>query len=677
MTIEERGIIMDNSYLKQDQLISYQLSIQQRIDTHQHRNVELIFLLKGSLKIRIEEEEFNLEEQDIIIVNSTFKHKISAEHHVTYVIFHLNYYKILELLHASKVFFLCNSSIGKKEDYVQVRKYLTNILKVHYENQVPNQINLNSLYYQLLDHFISHFSVTYNKGTVDGAYRGVERRNEIENYIEANYFKSISLKDLAEFLFLTPPYVSKYFKEQFGMNFNKYLNQVRLFHAVNELLGTNHSITSIAMNNGFPNVNSFNKLFKEEYSNTPHDYRINSTQEQRKDILELPSYWRENLKDIFELPADREQSMVSNQLSILEVHGNDKTPFFRYWTKVINLNEAAMLSNFSPQEQITKLKQDLGFEYGRIWNVFSKDMKLLTPSKSTKLNFFNLERVFDFLMDHQIKPYIVLNPLEDFHQLSIIDDSDSEAITKFIDIFKSFISHVNNRYGKTQVKEWYFEVVFNVENKKCNESFFFQLFNSIKEVLYSFSVEFKVGGPGLPIHLSTGSSKEFLTKWFVNPYQPDFITIHSDLQPGSGMEGERELRKIMDAQYIQNQVLMVKRIIKDIGYDLHDIELSNWDFNMSHHNMLNDSCYKAAYLIKNIIDSYGLLQAMGYWYALDSLSELADTPNLLYGGSGLLSTQGLKKPSYYVVILVIPLSSRQMKKAMLPARTDIQSVRAV
>lgn len=639
---------MDNNNSKNAQLFNFLFYEQKNIEVHQHHDVELLYVLKGTIQLTIEEECFLLKKQDVVIINSSFKHGIKSEQEVMYVVFHFNYRKILELLHASKVFFLCNSSIEEKDQYAIIRKYVANILKFHYENQIPNGISLNSLYYQLLDLLIHHFSVTYTTEPGVVQHREEGRKSEIENYIESNYFKNIGLKEIADFLYLSAPYVSKYFKEQFGMNFYKYLNKVRFSHAINELLSTNHSITSIAMNNGFPNVSSFSKLFKEIYKNTPHDYRLKHMRQLHNEPSELPSNWRENVREILEAKEREENTRnVLDNASLLEVSGKDHTPFNKYWTKVINLNETIMLKNFSSKEQFILIKQQLGFEYGRIWNIFSKELKIFDGSKSDKFNFFNLERIFDFLMEHQIKPYIMLNPLEDIQHLDIKESTQEENVKKYTWILQSFISHVINRYGIKQVQEWYFEVVFNFEDNTVNETLYFRSFSLIKEGLYSFSPEFKVGGPGLPIHLSADRFKTFLAEWFLQAHQPDFLTLVSDFQSGLGIKEERELRRIMDAQYIQNQVLMVKRIVSDSGYEINDIQISNWDFNMSNQNMLNDSCYKAAYLINNIIDCYGHLQAMGYWYALDALSDLADTPNLLYGGSGLLSSQGLKKPSYY------------------------------
>ena len=57
------------------------------------------------------------------------------------------------------------------------------------------------------------------------------------------------------------------------MSFLKLLNNIRLDKAVSELLYSDKSVIKIAMDNGFPNLASFNRVFRESYQLTPAEYR--------------------------------------------------------------------------------------------------------------------------------------------------------------------------------------------------------------------------------------------------------------------------------------------------------------------------------------------------------------------------------------------------------------------
>ena len=63
-------------------------------------------------------------------------------------------------------------------------------------------------------------------------------------------------------------------------------------------------------------------------------------------------------------------------------------------------------------------------------------------------------------------------------------------------------------------------------------------------------------------------------------------------------------------------------------------------------NHISDSCYQATFIVKNTIDLIGLVDVIGYWQLSDIDTEYIDTPRILFGGTGILSKDGLKKPGF-------------------------------
>jgi AraC-like DNA-binding protein len=72
---------------------------------------------------------------------------------------------------------------------------------------------------------------------------------------------------------LSPSYFSKRFHLITGMGMKEYLTYVRLKHAEDELISTNHSIKEIALNSGFSDSNYFKDAFRKEYGLSPRSYR--------------------------------------------------------------------------------------------------------------------------------------------------------------------------------------------------------------------------------------------------------------------------------------------------------------------------------------------------------------------------------------------------------------------
>ena len=63
------------------------------------------------------------------------------------------------------------------------------------------------------------------------------------------------------------------FKDNLGITVKEYLSRIRLWHAQEQLIETDYPVIDIAICNGFPNVKSFNQVFKRKYQITPAKYR--------------------------------------------------------------------------------------------------------------------------------------------------------------------------------------------------------------------------------------------------------------------------------------------------------------------------------------------------------------------------------------------------------------------
>jgi len=66
--------------------------------------------------------------------------------------------------------------------------------------------------------------------------------------------------------------------------------------------------------------------------------------------------------------------------------------------------------------------------------------------------------------------------------------------------------------------------------------------------------------------------------------------------------------------------------------------------------------------MKNILDSMGLADVLGYWVGSDIFSENYDNSAILFGGCGLLSKDGIKKPSYYAYSFMNQMRNQLVKK---------------
>lgn len=93
------------------------------------------------------------------------------------------------------------------------------------------------------------------------------------NYIHNNFERDISLGDIAKFVFLSPSYFTRAFKEETDMSPISYLLKVRIDRAKELLSDTGLKISDIALSVGFSNQQRFNEMFKKYTRLTPLQYR--------------------------------------------------------------------------------------------------------------------------------------------------------------------------------------------------------------------------------------------------------------------------------------------------------------------------------------------------------------------------------------------------------------------
>lgn len=101
------------------------------------------------------------------------------------------------------------------------------------------------------------------------------RNQMIKKYVEAHLTDpELSLNETARIMHYTPAYFGKYFKEQFGCNFQKYVASRRIENAKRYLEKENGriSVQEIALKCGFTNDVTFRRTFKMYVGVTPSQY---------------------------------------------------------------------------------------------------------------------------------------------------------------------------------------------------------------------------------------------------------------------------------------------------------------------------------------------------------------------------------------------------------------------
>lgn len=96
---------------------------------------------------------------------------------------------------------------------------------------------------------------------------------QIRQYINNHLDKELSRSELASIAYISPDYLSHVFKEETGESLSSYILASRLKLAKELLITTSHSVSTISVMCGFPNISYFSRQFKRMTGSSPIDFR--------------------------------------------------------------------------------------------------------------------------------------------------------------------------------------------------------------------------------------------------------------------------------------------------------------------------------------------------------------------------------------------------------------------
>lgn len=523
---------------------------------------------------------------------------------------------------------------------------------------VRNDYEYLSVFYKVLGYLTSHFmkkAKTDEGMSMQQKYQ--MRALQINEYIMNNYDQPISLKSLSENLYLSEGYLSRYFKKIYNMSFSAYLKQVRLSNSMNELLYTDKAILRVALDNGFSSISFFNKVFKEEYGRSPSSIR-NSAKEIEKKEEDVEALVLNQKLEKFIYSVDEEQENKRRTKIIrktFQAGDGEKIP--QFWNTAINIGQASDLLNHEVREQILQMKDSMHFEYIRFWSLFSDRVLMKKDEQIGLYNFTKLDNILDFLVKNGMKPFFDMeekikrvNKTDKEFLLYEENDKMIDSIQTWEEFIRQLIMHLVRRYGVKEVNTWKMEMIFDgyCLNGISPIDSFFQIFKCTYSMIKKYVPDMEIGGCGFfPDYLCRLEEKgiNFWEEWIRRAPLPDFISFMIFAYEADP-DGKKQFgKKSEDSDFLKNSVRKMREELVRYGLPGRKIYITEWNLTVSDRNKLNDHCFHGAYVMKNIIDVFGEVDMLCYFTGTDFYTEYYDTVWLMHGGQGLLTRDGITKPS--------------------------------
>lgn len=224
---------------------------------HWHLECELIYVQTGEVTVSHNNTAYHLQKEDCIFINSGEIHYIKgSEDSITDILmfdtallgnispkhFQLLYprlrhhYPVMEYFHAIR------DELKKKKEFYDVK--------------------VSCLMTDFIIDIFRHEPLCEQKQLKDSS--SIENYKNLLSEIEEKC-SYITFEDACDFMGLSKPYFSRFFKNISGMTFSQYLNIIRLEKAIHMLNHNteNLSITQIASSCGFDTIRHFNRVFKD------------------------------------------------------------------------------------------------------------------------------------------------------------------------------------------------------------------------------------------------------------------------------------------------------------------------------------------------------------------------------------------------------------------------------
>lgn len=476
------------------------------------------------------------------------------------------------------------------------------------------------------------------------------RMRQIVKYVDENRQNHVSLSELADEMFTATSTLSRLFHKQTGMKFAEFVNRVRIYFAAEDLMTTSKAVTKIAVDNGFSNASVMNRVFRQYYQCTPVEYR-----EKKKEEKECTTPIKKENRD-----KRNKNKSLNTENSAIEVNVRRKSKLTKIWNQVVNIGSVYNLTLANLQYHTIYLTETLGFSYVRIWNVFSKKMMITDGKTQGNYNYDMIDLALDFLVSHHIKPFVDLGRRPDT-ALSSMGNTlyfEEECIVFqskdiWIAMLKDFIHHIIKRYGKEEVVQWKFELSSDIVHFARNQYYidkeydYKECYRSSYQVIKKALPDACVGGPS-DVTNDVKFLHEYLQYSKENNCLPEFISILLFPYDSSRKDGKVNYYRTQSENYEYEKLQSIHQIMEEGEVDI-PLYVVEWNSSISNRNFLNDSCFRASYITKKIIEILSMADMVCLWMGSDWVSNYFDMKRIANGGSGLITKDTIRKPVYFAL----------------------------
>jgi xylan 1,4-beta-xylosidase len=344
------------------------------------------------------------------------------------------------------------------------------------------------------------------------------------------------------------------------------------------------------------------------------------------------------------------------------------TPLKHVWEHTLGSGHATLALRADWRAQLRRCHDDLGIRHVRFHGILDDAMGTLICQNDQYLySFFNADQIWDDVLAIGMRPLVELSFMPwtlaagdktVFHYGA--HATPPKSYDDWATLIRKLVGHWVDRYGAAEVREWYFEV-WNEPNLTAfwpgQQADYWTLYRRPAAAIKEVDGQLRVGGP---VTALAAWVPDFLDFCEHNQVPADFVSTHYYPTDAFGQIGADTLTQLAHAP---------RQVMRDKAAQTHKeargrpVLYTEWNASSNPRDPLHDEPYTAAFVTKTVLDVDPFVECYSFWTFSDLFEENYFPALPFQGGFGLLTLQGIAKPSYRAYQLLHRLGTERLPVA--------------
>jgi xylan 1,4-beta-xylosidase len=328
-------------------------------------------------------------------------------------------------------------------------------------------------------------------------------------------------------------------------------------------------------------------------------------------------------------------------------------PLPHFWQKAMGSDRTVVGLRERWREDMVRARRDTGMQSVRCHGLFDDEMGIAAAGAS-KLNFLYVDQIYDFMLDHGVRPFVELSFMPEALASSANrvfaykgNVSPPQNWQDWRSMVQAFTDHCVKRYGIDEVSGWKFEVWNepNIAFWAGSQADYFELYRQSALAIKDVDKRLQVGGPAtaqldwIPDLIQYCAGKGVPLDFVSSHVYPD--------DPQKHVFGRDNLYAF--EQVIPRGVEQVKHQVESSAMPNLPLWITEW------------SSQNPAFITDTIKNCIGLAEAMSYWTFSNDFEELGVPSGIFNNTFGLLDQWGIARPSLHTFSFLHKLGETRLE----------------